>query len=217
MFTFPRAHQSRRWEGQGALFGGAIPWFGGDGLGVCFGFSTLWVAIGAPYDCIDALRARREEIAEAQQRLTANMFLGVRAALDITAELIIGRGSSGDESYLGGVASHIILDIHQRPGPRHFIISFYYVDGPQGGGGHAIAASFDDGQTGRLFDPNYGVGTYQSRTDLCNDLHALLASYVAPGGHVTESYLLEFDHVVGVEVDSEDEFGDYQKAAAAPH
>ncbi|WP_210642946.1 YopT-type cysteine protease domain-containing protein [Pseudomonas sp. Tri1] len=172
---------------------------------MCFGFSTLWVEIGAPYDCFDALQARKEEIADAQQGLTANMMLGVSMALEATAEAIIGRDSAGVTSYIDGVASHIILDILQRPGARHFIISFYYVDGPQGGGGHAIAASFDDGQTGRLFDPNYGVGAYQSRTDLCNDLHALLASYVVPGGHVTESYLLEFD--------SEDAFGEFQGAA----
>ncbi|SEE20612.1 YopT-type cysteine protease domain-containing protein [Pseudomonas kilonensis] len=208
MFTFPRSHQNRRWEGQGTLFGGGLPWYGGDSLGVCFGFSTLWVDIGAPYDCFDALQARKEAIADAQQGLTANMFLGVSIALEDTAESIIGRAPSRVVSYVGGVASHIILDILQRPGAHHFIISFYYVDGPEGGGGHAIAASFDDGQTGRLFDPNYGVGAYQSRTDLCNDLHALLASYVVPGGHVTESYLLEFDH--------DDGFGAFQ-GAAAPH
>ncbi|WP_260961032.1 YopT-type cysteine protease domain-containing protein [Pseudomonas citri] len=213
MFTFPRAHQSRRWEGQGALFGGAIPWFGGDGLGVCFGFSTLWVKIGAPYNCFDALQARKDAIAEAQQGLSDNMIYDVSMALDTTAESIIGRGSTRETSYVGGIASHIVLDILQAAGARHFVISFYYVDGPQGSGGHAIGASFDAGQTGRLFDPNYGIGSYQSRSDLCNDLHALLASYVVPGGHVTESYLLEFDH----EADSDDEFGDFQGAAAVPH
>jgi hypothetical protein len=193
MFTFPRAQQNRRWEGQGVLFGGAIPWFGGAGLGVCFGFSTLWVRIGAPFDCFDALRARKEAVGEAQEGLSGAMqAYEVLMALGTTAEEIIGRPSTRETAYVDGVASHIILDILQRTGARHFVVSFYFVGSPEGDGAHAIAVSFDAGETGRLFDPNYGVGAYQSRTDLCNDLHALLATYVVPSGHVTASYLLEF-------------------------
>ncbi|MCQ6257408.1 YopT-type cysteine protease domain-containing protein [Pseudomonas sp. Q11] len=207
MFTFPRAHQSRRWEGQGALFGGGIPWYGGEGLGVCFGFSTLWAKIGAPFDCFATLRARKEDVSRTQEMLSESMTLGELVAMGSTADAVIGRDSIKETAYADGVASHIVLDVLQRTGARHFIISFYFVGGPQGRGAHAIAASFDEGQTGRLFDPNYGVGAYQSRTHLCNDLHALLASYVVPGGHVTESYLLEFDH--------EDAFGEFQ--GAAPH
>jgi hypothetical protein len=209
MFTFPRAHQSTRWQGQGTLFGGAIPWFGGDGLGVCFGFSTLWVKIGAPFDCFQALQSRKAAIAETQEALSGAMHMyEVRMALATTAEDIIGSNTVSETAYVDGVASHIVLDILQRAGARHYVVSFYFSGGPEGAGAHAIGVSFDAGQTGRLFDPNYGIGTYQSRTDLCNDLHGLLASYVVPNGHISASYLLEF-----AVVDDDDGFGDFVSAA----
>lgn len=105
MFTFPRSSQNTRWEGQSALFGGPIPYFGGGGLGVCFGFSTLWVKVGAPFDCVGALQARKEAVSEAQEGLTASMKLGVLMAVGITAEMIIERNTSRETSYVDGVAS----------------------------------------------------------------------------------------------------------------
>lgn len=211
MFTFPRAQQVRRWEGQGDLLGGGIPYFGEDSLGVCFGFSSLWVKLGAPYACFDTLQGESQAVIEAQRKLTQAMHAyEVPMALGVIAEKVIDRDSVRETAYVDGVASHIVLDILQSAGARHFVVSFYFSGGPQGAGGHAIGVSFDAGQTGRLFDPNYGIGTYQSRTNLCNDLHALLASYVVPGGHVTESYLLEFGHVA---TDDDVEFGDFQSAA----
>ncbi|MBD9463226.1 YopT-type cysteine protease domain-containing protein [Pseudomonas sp. Pdm06] len=211
MFTFPRAQQVRRWEGQGDLLGGGMPYFGVDSLGVCFGFSSLWVKLGAPYACFDVLQGESQAVIKAQRELTQAMHVyDVLMALGVIAESVIGRNSVKETAYANGVASHIVLDILQSVGARHFVVSFYFSAGPQGAGGHAIGVSFDAGQTGRLFDPNYGIGSYQSRTDLSNDLHALLASYVVPGGHVTQSYLLEFGHVV---TDDDFEFGAFQSAA----
>jgi len=209
MFIFPRAQQSRRWEGQGDLLGGGIPWFGVDSLGVCFGFSTLWIKLGAPYNCFDALRAESRAVIETQRKLTHAMEgFEVLMAMATTAEGIMGASTVNETPYVDGVASHIVLDILQRAGARHFVVSFYFSGGLEGAGGHAIGVSFDAGQTGRLFDPNYGIGAYQSRTDLCNDLHGLLASYVVPNGHVSASYLLEF-----AVVDDDDGFGDFMSAA----
>ncbi|WP_248745774.1 C58 family peptidase [Pseudomonas sp. MWU12-2037] len=205
MFTFPRAHQKTQWQGQGSLLDGLIPYFGGDSLGVCFGISALWIKIDAPFDCISALRDKKEEIEAAQKWLTEEMEHDPLVALDSIANETIGPSSIPGRRYADGVASHIILDIHQANQAQHYIVAFYYTGGLQGTGGHAIAVSFDEVEMGKILDPNYGVASYQSRTSLCNDLHGLLASYVVPSGHITESYLLEFDN--------ENVFGDFQGAS----
>lgn len=220
MFTFPRAQQNSRWAGQQALIGGLIRWFGGPGLGLCFGFSTLWVKLGAPFiNCATALQTEQDDVSAAQQMLSKAMQGGdMLTSLSDTAEDIIEREPTRKTAYVDGVASHIILDILQSTGACHFVVSFCFAGSPAGDGAHAIAVSFDAGETGRLFDPNYGVGAYQSRTNLCNDLHALLASYVVPGGHVTASYLLKFDHIAAPDaqqIDSDDEFGAFQSGGVA--
>lgn len=116
---------------------------------------------------------------------------------------IVWAAGARRRKYADGIASHAILDILTAAEAFHYVLSFLYVEGDgQGTAGHAVGVSFEDPQSGKLMDPNYGVGTYPSRSALCSDLHELLATYCRPRGHIMKSYLLEFDN--------DNAFGDFQ-------
>lgn len=202
MFTFPKASSKTTWNGQGELWDdrGMLPYLGGDSLGLCYGMSALWIKGGAPPDVKTLVSNKKSEILEVQTGLRQNAGAGEKSMIDFTADdagLVVT-----DNSVYGEPASVAILDLLGSTATYHYLLSFYYTTRLGVAQGHAVGISFDSPSTGQIFDPNYGVGTYTSRSLLCDDLHKMLATYVAEGGHVTKIYLQAVDNV--------DAFGEFQ-------
>jgi hypothetical protein len=200
MFTFPQAASRTVWFGQGDIWGehGMLPYLGSNSLGLCYGMSAIWIKQGAPSGAIGIVRNNKQKILKVQKSLREMESTDVQTMLTWSAqdaELdVLNLRTYGEP------ASHVILDLLASNQTHSHILAFYYRSGGTTHG-HAIGISFDSPTTGLLFDPNYGIGTYTSRSLLCDDLHRLLATYVQGGGHVTSAYLQS--------VDNPDAFGDF--------
>ncbi len=195
MFGFPRAISKETWNGQGDLFGGLLPYYGGGSLGLCFGASVMWVINGAPAAAQAFCRQKVEDIKRCQQQMHLNgqTFSSSprKQLIEFSADDISNNTTYALTTY--DPASHVVLDIVDKPVLSDCVLCFYYVSSPsEGEGGHAIAISFAAPNQGRLFDPNWGCAGYNARAALCNDLHGLLATYVV-GGRLTETYLLSYE------------------------
>ena len=201
MFQFPKSSTKTTWSSQAELWGekGLMPYLGNEALGLCFGMASIWVKDNAPYEVKKLVQSKKDKITKVQIALMENSSTGMAMMWWTATQCIhLAFVKPDNRNYVFKKnVDELLLEVVGGKKAEHHVISFYFRDKNDEEGAHAIGVSLSD-TTGSIFDPNYGIGVYESRLLLGSDLEKLIHTYGSP----TKANVIT--------IPNDDDFGDFQ-------